>query len=125
MEEIYWITRLDFIHTLFKVLVAIFSFLLTIVIVSGTAAYIGKTTEEDKKLLIKFGRTFLFVLLFSATGLVFIPTTKDALLIYGVGGTIDYIKQNETIQQFPDKCVEALDLFMDDYIEEEKDENKN
>lgn len=76
MEELYWITRLDSIHTLLKVLVAVFSFLGIIVIVSGIAAYIEKAPEKDKKLTIKLCRTFLFVLLFSATGLVFTPTTK-------------------------------------------------
>ena len=120
MEELYWITRLDSIHTLFEVLVFVFSLLATIGIVFGIAAYVENAPEKDKKLTIKLCRTFLFVLLFSATGLVFTPTTKEALFIYGVGGTIDYIKQNKTIQQLPDKCVEALDLFIDDYIEEKE-----
>ena len=40
---------------------------------------------------------------------LFIPTTNQALLIYGVGGTIDYIKSNDTAKQLPDKCIKALD----------------
>ena len=120
MEELYWITRLDSIHTLFEVLVPVFSFLAIIGIVFGIAAYVEKAPEEDKKLVVKFVGGSLFGLVFSIAGVIFIPTTKEALLIYGVGGTIDYIKQNETIQQLPDKCVEALDLFIDDYIEEKE-----
>jgi len=46
---------------------------------------------------------------------VFIPTKKDALLIYGVGGTIDYIKQNPTAKQLPDKCVKVLDKWVDNW----------
>ena len=34
---------------------------------------------------------------------------NDALLIYGVGGTIDYVKSNKTAKQLPDKCIKALD----------------
>ena len=53
---------------------------------------------------------------------IFNPTTKVLLYIYGVGGTIDYIKTNDTAKQLPDKCIKALDRFADKYIDEpEKD----
>lgn len=55
---------------------------------------------------------------------VFVPTTKDAMLIFGVGGTIDYIKSNETINKLPEKCVNALDAWVESITENEsKDEN--
>ena len=55
---------------------------------------------------------------------IFIPTSKEAMLILGVGGTIDYIKKNETIQQIPDKCINALDAWVDSLTEkEQKNEN--
>ena len=38
-----------------------------------------------------------------------IPMKNDALLIYGVGCTIDYIKSNDKAKQLPDKCIKALD----------------
>ena len=34
---------------------------------------------------------------------------NDALLIYGVGCTIDYIKSNDKAKQLSDKCIKALD----------------
>lgn len=52
---------------------------------------------------------------------IFIPTTNEALLIYGLGGTIDYIKSNGTAKQLPDKCVKALDKYLDNLT---KDENQ-
>lgn len=55
---------------------------------------------------------------------IFIPTTNEALLIYGVGGMIDYIKSNDTAKQLPDKCVKALDKYLDNLTKEEK-ENDN
>ena len=50
----------------------------------------------------------------------FIPTTNEALMIYGIGGTIDYIKSNETAKQLPDKYIKALDKWADNINEENK-----
>ena len=52
--------------------------------------------------------------------LIFIPTTNEALMIWGVGGTIDYVKSNDTAKQLPDKCIEALDKWANSLNEEEK-----
>ena len=41
------------------------------------------------------------------------PSKKDALLIFGLGSTIDYIQNNKKAQELPDKCVEALDAWLD------------
>lgn len=35
------------------------------------------------------------------------------MLIWGVGSTIDYIQDNETAKQLPDKCVNALDAWVE------------
>ncbi|EXY18224.1 putative membrane protein [Bacteroides fragilis str. 2-F-2  len=53
--------------------------------------------------------------------LTFLPSTKEMYRIMGIGGTIDYIRQNETAKQLPDKCIKALDLFMDKVIEDGND----
>lgn len=58
----------------------------------------------------------LFILILS---LIFVPTTKEALVIYGVGGTIDYIQENPTAKQLPDKVVLVLDQFINKYLQEE------
>ena len=49
--------------------------------------------------------------------------TNEALMIYCVGGTIDYVKSNKTAKQLPDKCIKALDKWVDN-LNEEKQENK-
>lgn len=56
----------------------------------------------------------------AAMASIFIPSTKEMLLIYGVGGTIDYIRKNDTAKQLPDKCIKVLDCFADKYIDEPK-----
>lgn len=61
-----------------------------------------------------------FVLFISFFINTFVPTTNEALLIYGVGGMIDYIKSNDTAKQLPNKCVKALDKYLDNLTKEEK-----
>ena len=46
------------------------------------------------------------------------------MLIYGVGTTIDYVKQNNTLQQIQDKCINALDAWVDSLTKKES-KNKN
>ena len=66
-----------------------------------------------------FKRSIIVTLVLFAIN-IFIPTKNDALLIYGVGGTIDYVKSNKTTKQLPDKYIKALDKLVDNLNEEEK-----
>ena len=43
------------------------------------------------------------------------------MAIYGLGGTIDYIKSNDRAKKLPDKVVNALTCYLD-YVEKEKGE---
>ena len=113
MEEIYWITRLGNIQELFIVLTIILGIL--------TAAFSfallvnmseGDSTDYQKKAI----KRIIPVLIISVLGIVFTPTTKEALMIWGVGGTIDYVKSNEKVKELPDKVINALDLYMDNYL---------
>ena len=123
MNEIYWITRLDDIGFFLGSISVICG------ILSGVAAFVIciATDECDSSVVkggIKFMKFSIPAFLLSMAINVFVPTTKDAMIIFGVGGTIDYIKSNETINQIPDKCVKALDAWVDSLTENEsKDEN--
>lgn len=59
--------------------------------------------------------TFVLLLAVALT-----PDTKDMCMIYGIGGIIDYVQENDTAKQLPDKAIQALDKLMDEYLEEEK-----
>lgn len=130
MNEIYWITRLD----------ALSGWLITFSIISGLVVFFSVIFyfnfrgdyeeyrhDSDKNWMMFYGEIFkistpFFVLLAILT--IFTPTTKEAMLIYGVGTTIDYVKQNNTLQQIPDKCINALDAWVDGLTEKEsKNEN--
>ena len=119
MEEIYWITRFDAIHTTF----IIFLIISTIASVMTAIGYTMNKCEEIeypdqeeapkyKKMFYGYFKCSVTVFVISLVGATFIPTTKQAFLIYGIGGTVDYLKANPTARQLPDKCIKAIDRWI-------------
>ena len=68
----------------------------------------------------KFSKTWfprtLLIASISLLAYVLIPTTKEMLIIKGVGGTIEYIKNNDTTKQLPDKTLQCIDKLLEDYL---------
>lgn len=116
MSEIYWISRLDYICNLFIVLSIIFG---TIVVVGGFTFVVSDRSDNDYPTILKIVKRSILILGFSLLGVIFLPNTKQAYMIWGLGGTIDYIKSNETVQKLPDKTIQCLDKFLDKYLNEE------
>lgn len=134
MNEIYWITRLDTICN-FLTAVAVVCFLISTV--TCVFAMYNRFEADDYeeggkyynccmqkfKMSLSYFKRFIFVTIIACLINLFIPTTNEALMIYGIGGTIDYIKSNETAKQLPDKYIKALDKWVGN-LNEEKQENK-
>jgi ABC-type Fe3+ transport system permease subunit len=140
MNEIYWITRLDGINTVAMVIVII-TVIISIISLVGYFVSLGnisyykervkkgfKGLEDDVEEWINYAKVwkkiwviFVPILIVSTLVKVFVPTTNEAFVIYGVGGTIDYIKSNPTAKQLPDKCVKALDRWVDSWGVEKPD----
>ena len=130
MNEIYWITRLDGICA-FLTLIAVFSAIATVVlffigltkrsyaVIYDEGSETWKRHIETYKMCLYFAKRCAIAFFVSVSINAFTPTTNDALLIYGLGGTIDYIKSNDTSKQIPDKCVKALDKYLDNLTKEE------
>lgn len=116
MSEIYWISRLDYICNLFIVLSIIFG---TVVVVGGFTLIVSDRLDNDYPTILKIVKRSILILGFSLLGVIFLPNTKQAYMIWGLGGTIDYIRSNETVQKLPDKTVQCLDKFLDKYLNEE------
>lgn len=117
MNEIYWITRLDAIQTLAIIAVfilGVFTFLYTLV-------WIMEDDEKDKSKLKKIILKFAAYISIPVFLLVFIPSKRDMLMIIGIGGTIEYLKSNDTAKELPDKVIMAIDKLLDDTIEEENE----
>ena len=124
MNELYWISVLDGIGTIGTTFLIISSVVGTI---AGIATIACETDGETvPKSVIKCFRISLIVFIFSLISEVFIPSKKEMYAIWGIGSTIDYIRQNDTAKKLPDKCIKALDRWVDsiaaDYT---KTNNKN
>lgn len=122
MFEIYWLTRVDALNTLFGWMIAI------PVVVGIIMLIVFLIIEENwlsfKKYCKKFRNVLLPVFIVGILGTSFCPTKNDMLLIYGVGGSIDYLRNNTTAQKLPDKCIDALDAWVDELFPEKKDSIK-
>ena len=130
MNEIYWITRLTYICD-FLTAVAVVSFLISALMAAFAMCnkfeangyeeggkYYNCYMQKFKMFLSYFKRS-IFVAIIACLINFFIPTTNEALMIYGVGGTIDYVKSNETAKQLPDKYIKALDKWIENLTKEE------
>ena len=132
MTEIYWITRLDRISTITGWTLA-FALIVAAVAVFALFVYYDSYEYKDadssyqriKGLIREYKRKWICIVLFCIAILTFVPTRKEALMVYGIGGTIDYIKSNDKAKQLPDKCVDALTRYIDSIEKENKDSNND
>lgn len=124
MEEIYWMQRIGALSDIFNVTWVI----ATIVFVVSVFVYFVSAVEDDEnvtKRTIKAVKISFVTLVIGALCGAFTPSTKEMYAIYGLGGTIDYIKSNDKAKQLPDKCVDALTRYVDSIEKENKDNNNN
>lgn len=122
MSELYWLGVLGNLHD-FGEVVVVLSILALCVLGFWTITFGSYYDEPFKKIKRKF-KCSIYALVFGATICLFIPSTKSLLIIYGVGGTIDYVRENKDANKIPDKCVKALDKYLDDALKEDKDKDK-
>ena len=114
MSELYWITRFDGILTAIIIPMVILLIVSFALLIASCDVY----DEEKKKLIRKRAAICGSIGIFLLIAQAFVPTTKQALIIYGVGGTIDYVKSNETAKKLPDKAIIALDKYLESINEE-------
>lgn len=123
ISHMYWITRLSSIH---DALIFIFIIAVIVAVLTGIIVLLSSDDEDNYACFKRLKRRFItavVAVVLSGIGLVFVPKTNEALLIYGVGTTIDYVDNNGTIKQLPDKAVQALDKYLDSFNKDS--ENKN
>ena len=124
MAEIYWLQRIGALSDLFNVMwifaIVVVGFLL--ILAPMTIDYIKENNITDQAK--KAAKTLAVIFIVGAIGNIITPSTKEMYAIYGLGGTIDYIKSNDKAKQLPDKCVDALTRYVDSIEKENKDNNK-
>lgn len=119
MNEMYWITRVGNLNTLCEILIFITGMLLIAAVVF--LPMINEFLEDHEEMRPRFVRLIRGVVIVCAiaiVGKVFIPTQKEMLLIYGVGGAIDYVQSSDKAKELPDKAVEALSKYLEETKED-------
>lgn len=125
MNELYWLTTLSNVCKASVVLLTIS--VLALVVLSFVyfgGEYYDVCDDVDKLKFSAWKKWFKAACITFAVSfllLVFIPSERQLYLIYGVGGTIDYIKENDTSKQIPDKTIRCLDKLMDEYLNDKKE----
>ena len=115
MNNLYWIFVLGNLKILSEILVGIFVCIFIVCIIYFIGAdddeLLDDTTIKMKKLTI----ATVVILFFSSLFAIFMPSKHELVAMYGVGGVIDYIEENDTAKELPDKCIKAVDIFLDEY----------
>lgn len=121
MSTLYWINVLGNFYELCMIIFVI-SALLGITFFLATIFHEGDIKADLSKVgykrFVKVRNTNYIVLIISTLVLVFFPTKSQLYIIYGVGGLIDYLKDNPTAKELPDKCIKALDNWVDNLNKE-------
>lgn len=115
MSIIYWIETLNGICVVLFLLSIVFA-------IFGIMAFLEGISEDEDK-AISIGKKSLVASLFFLIAFAFIPSTSAGYKILGIGGTIDYLKDNDAAKQLPEKCIKALDILLDKQINEIKNDS--
>ena len=119
MSELYWLNVLGNLHELCGVVTVLC--IIVLAVLCFWVFLLSTDGEKPSPFIKKVLKDSFSVLVFGLFGCLFIPSQKNLLIIYGVGGTIDYLKENKDANKIPDKCIKALDKYLDDALTEDKD----
>ena len=127
MREFYWITRLDTLEGLFGFF--IFLGVIGLIIYIGFRVYWStpdcqndETERSTTNTVLRVSMWFALLLMVGIPGCVFVPTKEEALVIYGVGGSIEYIQEHPDSEQLPPNLKKAVDKFVEEYVDKKTNE---
>lgn len=122
MEQIYWLQRLAWVSDFFSAALIISSICLAVAsTIVLFAAATGGLDEDSFPSVRPYAKKLLLLFAFLCIGSAILPDKQDLWEIYGIGGTIDYIKSNDKAKELPDKVVDALTRYVDSIEQEKKD----
>ena len=119
MSEIYWLSRLDELLTILGIIctvstvAALFMAILAVIDREEELVMPAKTT---RKLL----RHSMITALVTGLACVFVLSSKQAYMIFGIGPAVDYFQESDVASQLPDKCVKALEAWVDSMDDKEE-----
>lgn len=127
MKEMYWISVIGNIGDVSEVMILLCGICILLfgsfsaIIDSGVSGFGDEIEARGARFLKKVTKTSFIVGIISVFIAIFVPGEKQLYRIMGVGMAIDYIKENDAVKQLPDKCINALEAWVDS-IEEDKEE---
>lgn len=111
MNEIYWLTVLGNLH---GIVAMIFATLIFVCILAFLFYIFSENdTPGETKAFSRFFKKLLLITICTSIIFCFLPSKQDLLAIYGIGGTIDYIKCNDKEKELPDNVVDALTEYLE------------
>ena len=111
-EKLYWLTRLHVIENFsFTVVIIGSTFIVCRFIYNGITYYLE---DEDAPSLKWYRHAFFWpVYIGCIASLIFIPTQKEAIVIFAGGKTMDFIEQDSSITKIPAQTTSIISMFME------------
>lgn len=128
MKELYYLTRLDSLNDFLQAFAVIFTILSIAGFIGFVACRLDRHFEPGDRYYKFWTRSFwtvVPVMILLWLGYIFVPTTKEAYMIYGIGGSIDFLKSDTTAVKLPHKVIEAIDGWMDLITVDNNNSNNN
>lgn len=127
MKEMYWISVVGNIGDVSEVMILFCGICILLfgsfsaIIDSGVSGFGDEIEARGARFLKKATKTSFIVGIISVFIAIFVPGEKQMYKIMGLGMAINYIKENDAVKNLPDKCINALEEWVDS-IEEDKEE---
>lgn len=102
--QLYWLTRLDSIQCIFGVL----SILGTTILIFILMAFLSGDIDYEEKSTKKNFRIFYVIYSISLIGAIFIPSKDEVIFIVAGGKTIDFIKNDSSINKIPSQTTKYI-----------------
>lgn len=121
MSTLYWINVLGNLNDVCMIIFtmsALLSLVFFIVVIFYENEIKADLSKVGYKRFVKVRNIASIAFIISTLAYVFIPSRSQLCIIYGVGGSIDYLKDNPTAKELPDKCIKALDTWVDNLNKE-------
>ena len=109
MWKIYLLGLLSNFQAFFTV-VAVIIFVFLIAVGIEFLSNEGYNDEDDK--LGKWLKRGLIAEIFCVMMCMLIPSEKQMYAIIGIGGTLEYLQNNEKAKHLPDKVIDAIDNYL-------------
>lgn len=111
MNELYWISVISKINTLFwiGVTASAVSILINFILYLDSLGYEEEKCSLSKKRI----RSSIIVAIICGLFAAVTPGRNETYFIYGAGTIVDYCKNNSKVKEIPDKAIDALNRYLD------------